>query len=304
MEKLRALVLLSNGLDSRVALKIMSENLGTKNVEAISFKIPFSSDKNTFQSAVEFCKEQKIKLTVFDLTSGDLFKEYLGIIRKPKHQRGTALNPCIDCHIFMLKKAKEYADKNNIELVVTGEVLGERPLSQNKRALAIVEKESGLKGRLLRVLSAKLLEKTDAEKRGILDSNILLDIQGRTRKRQIEIAKQFKITFPTPGGGCLICEREYCKKLKEILYDNISYTDIFLLKVGRHFNKSQIILGKNEKENLILEKQEGIKIIPEDSGPTALVRANSEEAYNLIEQAKLLINKYSKNPKNNFEIIK
>ena len=301
MKQQKALVLLSGGLDSRLACKIMQKQKNIE-VEAVFFILPFGAGCCADKYCVfRFCQKENIKLHVVDFTKDRLFKEYLSMIRKPKFSRGTALNPCIDCHTFMLKKAKILADKIKASIIITGEVLNERPLSQNKRALAVVENESGLKGKLLRPLSAELLEETDAEKSGLIDRNKLLDIKGRNRAKQIELAKKYKIDFPTPGGGCLLCEKLYCEKLKPILNNkNLSYNDIMLLSIGRHFENSRIILGRNKEENLFLEKEQGIKIIPKAPGPTALIRQDKEtkegkdEKEKLIAGARKLMQKYSK----------
>lgn len=294
MKKTKALVLLSGGLDSLVTCKILQEQAEVR-VETLYIKLPFSKDKT--KDIKKFCKKNKIELHILNATKPPLFQQYLKIIKKPKHQRGTALNPCIDCHIFMLKKAKQLAKKLNIPIIATGEVLGERPLSQNKKALMLVEKESGLKGKLIRPLSAKLLPETEAEKSRIIKRNKLQNIQGRQRKTQIKLARKYKLEYPSPAGGCLLCEKDYCKKLKPILNKKITYNDIKLLLIGRHFFSSQIILGRNHKENLILEKQKGIKVIPQQAGPTALIKNKK-----LIKKAKELIRKYSKHKIKNFEI--
>jgi len=289
----KALVLLSGGLDSRLAVKILQTQLGKRNVEAVFFLLPFGggccSDKF---SVFKFAQKHGTKLHIIDCTKGKLFKEYIRIIKKPKYQRGTSLNPCIDCHAFMLKKASSLAKKIKAEIIATGEVLGERPLSQNKKALSLVEKEANLEGKILRPLSAKLLQPTVYEKKKLIDRNNLLNLHGRQRKKQISLAKKFKIGFPMPGGGCLLCEKEYCKKLKQILKNkNLTYDDIKLLNIGRHFQKSQIILGRNQEENKLLEKQPGTKIIPKQPGPTALLKTKDKS---LIKKAEKLIKKFSK----------
>ena len=296
--KTKTLVLVSGGLDSRLALKILQEQLGEQ-VEALLFLLPFSggccSDKHC---VIRFTQKELVKLNIIDCTSGKLFEEYLNIIRHPKFARGTSLNPCIDCHLFMLKKAREFADKLGIQIIATGEVLGERPLSQTSKALSIIDKEAGFQ--ILRPLSAKLLEETEWEKKGLIDRSKLLDIQGRNRKRQIELAKKYNISYPSPGGGCLLCEKGYCEKLKPLLNSNIGYNDIKLLSLGRHFHNSEIILGRNNEENLILEKEPGIKIIPKEPGATALIK-NSNKS--LLEEAKELIRKYSKKTISDFDIV-
>jgi tRNA U34 2-thiouridine synthase MnmA/TrmU len=204
----------------------------------------------------------------------------------------------------MLKKAKEFADKNKIEIIATGEVLGERPMSQNLAALYLIEKESGLQGRVLRPLSAKLLEPTKAEREGIINRSKLLDIKGRSRRVQISLANQFKITYPSPAGGCLLCEKAFCEKLAPLLKKKLTEFDIELLKFGRHFEKSNIVLGRNEKENsqlknLFQKYKEGYFIEPQAPGPSALVRSKK-----YIAKAKKLIQNYTKHEIKKFAILK
>jgi len=290
----KALVLYSGGLDSRLVCKILQEQVY---VEAIIFILPFIK-KEFFEKAIKFLEKEKIKFNIINVTKGKLFKEYIEIIKNPKFNRGVALNPCIDCHLFIFKKAKEFADKKNFDIIATGEVLGERPLSQTKKALEKIDKELGFE--VLRPLSAKLLKETSVEKNNIVDRNKFFAIYGRKRETQIELAKKFNISFPSPAGGCLLCEKEYCKKLSPLLKKkNITYNYIKLLSIGRHFFESKIILGRNKEENEILLKEKGMKIIPTKPGPTALLRDKK-----LIEEAKNLIKKYSKNKETDFKIIK
>jgi tRNA U34 2-thiouridine synthase MnmA/TrmU len=241
----KALGLFSGGLDSIIAAKLVqSQDI---KIELVNFTTPFFPSKN----AREMARQLNLKLKELDVT-----KEYLNILRRPKHGYGSALNPCIDCKIFMLKKAKKYAKKIGASFVFTGEVLGERPMSQNKKALEVIEKEAGLKGRLLRPLSAKLLPATKAEE--WINKERLLDIQGRRRERQMELAKKYKIKYPQPSGGCLLTSKEYAKKLKDLLIHSkkISLNEIKLLKIGRHFRfgENKIIVGRNESENKELMK--------------------------------------------------
>ena len=273
MEK--CVVLMSGGLDSRLAIKLMQER--DYSVTGVYFKLPFSKDEELEIS--KFCKKHKVKLKIFECTKGKFFKEYLGVIKKPKHGKGTGLNPCIDCKIFMLKKTKEFADKKKIRFIVTGEVEGQRPMSQQKKQLKIIEEKAKLNGRIIRPLVDK-------------------GIKGRTRGKQIRLAKKFKIDYPNPTGGCLLCESLYCKKLKPLLKREIKFKDIELLKIGRHFEDSKIILGRDERENKLLEKERGIKIIPEQPGPTALIKDEK-----LADKAKELIRKHSKKKIEGFEII-
>lgn len=287
--KIKALVLLSGGLDSRLAVKLMQEQLGNRNVEALYIKLPFSSRYSKLEDIKTFCRLQKVKLHIIDCTKGKLFRDYIKIIQKPKFGRGSALNPCIDCHIFMLRLAK----KLHFDVVATGEVLGQRPMSQHKPALQLIEKEAGLQGKLLRPLSAKLLQPTTAERKGFIDRKRLFAVKGRDRRIQLALAKQYHIQFPSPAGGCLLCEKEFCKKVSPLL-KNMSELDIELLKIGRHFQKSNIILGKNHEENLKLKNirqkfKKGILLEPKEAGPSAFVKT---KAY--IKKARVLIQKYSK----------
>lgn len=296
----KALILFSGGLDSRLALKIMQEQLGKENVLAINFILPFGGGCCSKEYCIyNFVGKEEAKLISIDCTKGKEFEEYMQIIEHPKHARGTALNPCIDCHLFMIKKARELADKEKIQILATGEVLGERPLSQTKKALSLIDEETGFE--VLRPLSAKLLEETEWEKKGLIDREKLFDIQGRNRKIQMELAEKYKISYPSPGGGCLLCEKGYCKKLKPLLHSNLSFNDIKLLSIGKHFENSNIIIGRNQKENSLLEKEKGIKIIPEDNpGGTALIKTGDKS---LIEKAKLLIQQNSKHKIEKFKII-
>ena len=301
--KVKALIMLSGGLDSRLACKIMQQQKGI-DVTALFFVLPFGAGCCNEHCAFNFAQSQGIKLMVVDCTKGKLLQEYISMIKQPEHGHGSGLNPCIDCRIFMFKKAKEIMEKQGKEgfdIIVTGEVLNERPMSQNKRAMDIIENETGLKGKLLRPLSAKLLPETQLEKSGKLDREKFFDIQGRQRKRQIELAKKYKINYPNPAGGCLLCEKEFVKKLKPLLQQSMNEHDIDLVKIGRHFENNKIILGRNQEENDRLEnlkKQKGAKgilLIPKEPGPTAFVKKKDKnENKKLISKAKMLIQKYSK----------
>ncbi len=264
--------MLSGGLDSRLALKIMQKQLGKKNVIAAFFKLPFGTGCCSEGCSFNFSQNHGAKLEFFDCTKGKLLKDYLKILRNPKYRTGKGINPCIDCRIFILKEAKKYADKNKIDLIVTGEVLGERPMSQYKRAIEIIENDSELQGRILRPLSAKLLPETKAEKSGIINKEKLYDIQGRQRVKQIALARKFKIDYPEPAGGCLLCEKLLKKRFQELIKKDLKEDQIPLIKIGRHFiiDNLWIVLGRNEMENNIIEKQlpKTHLSFPENIGPT------------------------------------
>ncbi|MCM8778037.1 MAG: tRNA 4-thiouridine(8) synthase ThiI [Candidatus Omnitrophica bacterium] len=304
-KKAKALVLLSGGLDSRLALMMMKDQLGKENVEAVHFVLPFEGCSHRKKEVIQFAKQHGIKIYILNCMEGQLLKEYIKILRHPKFGRGTALNPCIDCHIFLLKEAKKIARKIKADIVVTGEVIGERPMSQRRNILYLIEKESGLKGKLLRPLSAKLLPPTDAEKKGLIDRNKLEGIAGRQRKRQIELAEKYGISYPNPAGGCLLCYPDFCKKVLPVLKSrkNITGFDIELFKVGRHFENGNIILGKSKEENGKLEYiskkyKKGIIIIPNQPGPAALIRN-----WKYIRKAKELIKNYSKRTITSFDVV-
>jgi len=272
----KVIVMLSGGLDSRLAVKLMQEK-GFE-VLALFFKLPFGTGCCDENCSFNFSQLQGIKLKIFDCTRGKLLREYLEVIKKAKHGRGAGVNPCIDCRIFMLKKAKEFADKEGIEIIATGEVLNERPMSQTKKAMDIVEKESGLNRRLVRPLCE-------------------IGIKGRSRQKQISLAKKFKISYPNPAGGCLLCEKFLKKSFWVLLDRGVNETEIQLVGIGRHFvmNDCLIVIGKNEKENKILEiigKKVGKLVIPNIPGPSAIILDKCNEG--VEEKIDELIKAYSK----------
>jgi len=268
MKKVKALGLFSGGLDSLLASLLLKEQ-GIK-VFWINFVSPFC---NNYERCKKFSKIFKIPLKKVDLT-----KKIFKIILNPKHGYGSAMNPCMDCHILLLKEAVKYAKKIKADFIFTGEVLGERPFTQQRRQLEIIEKEAGLEEKVLRPLSAKLLPITEAEKKGLVDREKLYAIKGRRRKMQIELAKKFGLKeYPTPGGGCILTQKEFAAKLSDLITFNkkITKEDIELLRIGRHFRfgKNKIIVGRNEKENKILEKKKGIKLkVPNFGSPITLLQ--------------------------------
>jgi len=250
MTKVKALALLSGGLDSTLATKLIL-NQGIA-VIAVNFVSPFCVCAKDEDGAAEAAKQLSVPLKVVNVNG-----EYLRMVRKPKHGYGKNMNPCIDCRIFILKKAKKYAREIGASFILTGEVLDERPMSQHSRAMKIVEEEAGLKGKILRPLSAKLLPETVMEKKGIVDREKLLGIRGRSRKPQIKLAEGFNIKdYPSPAGGCLLTCKEYADKLRDLFRHKkrCSMADVSLLKVGRHFRfgENKIIVGRNEAENNLL----------------------------------------------------
>ncbi|MHA1828855.1 MAG: hypothetical protein ACTSX6_09455, partial [Candidatus Heimdallarchaeaceae archaeon] len=183
---MKALALLSGGLDSRLAIKLMLEQ--GINIEALHFKLPFEGCCLP-DCAFKFTQLEGIRLHWVDVTKGKPFRDYIKLVRRPKFGYGSGMNPCIDCRIFMLRETKKIAKKINAKFIVTGEVLDERPMSQRRKTLELIEKETGLKCKILRPLSAKLLPETEAEKKGWINRNKLLAIRGRRRTPQLTLAK-------------------------------------------------------------------------------------------------------------------
>ncbi|MFA6193773.1 MAG: tRNA 4-thiouridine(8) synthase ThiI [Parcubacteria group bacterium] len=294
----RALVLFSGGLDSILAVKILaSQGIETT---ALVFTSYFFDAKPAEKSA----RENNIKLKIVDFS-----KKHFEIIKNPRYGRGVGMNPCIDCHLLMLKEAKKLVGPGKYCFLATGEVLGQRPMSQNFRALELIEKKAILAGKILRPLSAKVLPETEMEKSGMVDREKLLGISGRSRKEQIELAKKYNVKYyPTPAGGCILTDKEYSKKLRESLENikKLEPSDFELLRIGRHFweGNTKIILGRNHKENLILKKlaeKKDILIEPKDiPGPTALIRGKGSKE--TLDCAKKLLLKYTKNMENNIQI--
>ena len=281
----KTLVLFSGGLDSILATQLLKEQ--KLEVKALCFKSCFFDEKNAKLAA----KDLGIPLKVVDFS-----KKHLEIVKSPKYGYGKNMNPCIDCHILMLKEAKKIMSS----FIATGEVLGQRPMSQNKNSLKKIEKESSLKGYLLRPLSAKLLDQTIPEKAGIVKREKLLDISGRSRKRQIALAKKFNLKkYPSPSGGCLLTDPEFSKKLKELsnVFPKYKKNDIELLKTGRHFwkSKTKIVIGRNEEENKrikkIARKGDILVEIKNYPGPLTLIRPYGKAKF--IKQAKKLTQFYS-----------
>ena len=253
----RAVMLLSGGLDSTLAARMMVD----QGVElfALHFTSPFctcaKAAGNGCNSQAQIVAE-KMGIPIRTVSKGP---EYLAIIRNPKHGRGAGMNPCIDCRIFTLRKAREHMEQVGASFLVTGEVVGQRPMSQRFDAIRIIEKHSGCQGLVLRPLSAKHFEPTLAEREGWIDRERLLGIAGRSRKEQIRLARMWDVVdYPCPAGGCLLAEKSFSLKVRD-LFDHCAapdMADIRLLKVGRHFrlrDGRKAIVARNEEENRKLE---------------------------------------------------
>jgi hypothetical protein len=245
----KAIVLLSGGLDSILATRLMLE----QGIEVIAFNFTarfWTCSVRAGESAASKAAAMlKVPLRNFDFTL-----DFMQMIKEPRYGHGANMNPCIDCKIYMLKKAKGCMQEYGASFIVTGEVLGERPMSQRRDVLMLIERESGLKGLLLRPLSAKLLEPTLPEKEGVVDREMLMDIRGRSRKPQMALARKFGITeYPNPAGGCLLTDPGFARRVKDLInHGSFDQDNLDLLTVGRHFRLSddtKLVVGRDDGEN-------------------------------------------------------
>jgi tRNA-specific 2-thiouridylase len=273
MKRAKALAMFSGGLDSILAIKLIQKQ-GVE-VEALNFSGFFCSCK-AGSGVADAAKRLGVPLKTIEVD-----ERYLRMLRNPKHGYGKNMNPCVDCKIFMLKEAKKYAEEIGAAFVFTGEVLDERPMSQHYPALKVIEEESGLKGRLLRPLSARLLPETVAEKSGAVKRDELLAIRGRSRKPQIALAREFGVaSYPSPAGGCLLTEAEFAKRLRDLFQHRKRCTvaDLALLRLGRHFRLggNKIVVGRNEKENKALVAGKAgndyVFEVPDVAGPITILK--------------------------------
>lgn len=295
---MKAISLLSGGLDSTLATKMVLEQ-GIE-LEALNFLTVFCTCTNRGETCLASQKAVEslgIPLRVFNVS-----EEYLDLVKHPMHGYGRNMNPCIDCRIFMMKRAKAYMEETGASFIVTGEVLGQRPMSQRRDAMRLIEKEAGLEGLILRPLSAKFLPITIPEKEGWVDREKLLDIQGRSRKPQIKLAEQFGIhDYPCPAGGCLLTDPGFARRMKDLMIhdSDFSLNDVHLLKMGRHFRfspKLKLVVGRNEEENQKIEtfsrKDDALITLSRHPGPISLLRG--EPGSHEIERAGAITARYSK----------
>ena len=242
--KVRALGLCSGGLDSILSAMVL-RNQGIA-VSWISFETPFFSSKKARRASERF----QIPLIVQNIT-----RRYLEMLRDPPCGYGQHMNPCMDCHALMFRLAGEVMDDRRMDFLFSGEVLGQRPMSQTRSSLRYVEKHSGCREAIVRPLSAKLLAETLPEKKGLVDRGLLLGLSGRSRKPQIQLAREWGIAdYPAPAGGCLLTETVYSNRLKD-LFDHradCSENALHLLKYGRHLRlnpRVKIIVGRTLQDN-------------------------------------------------------
>lgn len=247
---LKAIALFSGGLDSILAAELMRrQNI---DVLCLTFTTPFFNA----QKALSAIRQMKnLRLDVQDITS-----EHLDMLQSPRYGYGKNMNPCIDCHTLMLKIAGKKMVETGSDFIITGEVLGQRPMSQNKQSLYVVAKNSGYQDDILRPLSARLLDPIKVERENLIDRSRLLAIQGRGRKEQMKLAADFNIVdYAPPAGGCLLTDPIFSRRLRDLFshHDHKNTRDIEMLKYGRHFridNHCKIIVGRNNADNEALKK--------------------------------------------------
>ena len=298
----KAVSLISGGLDSLLATKLIKDQ-GIE-VKALHFTSPFCNcthggNKGCGVQAVRSSEELGVEVAV--KVKG---AEYLKMLQAPLHGYGSHMNPCIDCRIFMLKETVKFMEEVGASFVVTGEVLGQRPMSQRREAMRIIDKESGLEGLIVRPLSAQHFPPTLPEKEGIIDRKKLLNLSGRSRKEQYRLAKEQDLKeFSCPAGGCLLTDPIFAVKLRDLFRFNPDCTmfDAALLKIGRHFRLSEttkLILGRNEEENGRLEglSRAGHPILKPVSfvGPSGLIVGPADEE--AVPLAANIMASYSKSP--------
>ena len=274
MPKTKALVLFSGGLDSILAVKMLQ----AQKIEVTA--VCFTSNFFNAELAKESAKNLGIKIIVKDISEVEL-----KLVKNPPHGHGKHLNPCIDCHAIMIRLAGKIARKQGFDFVATGEVLGQRPFSQNKKALEKVKDLSGVD--VVRPLSAKLLDETEIEKNKILIRGLLGRIRGRSREDQIELARKYKLkNYPLPAGGCLLTDPEFSKRLIKLLdnYPDCDINDVEIIKNGRVFwlkAKGNVfvlaVIGRNHEESeklkKLAKKGDFIVELKEITGPSTLVRS-------------------------------
>jgi tRNA-specific 2-thiouridylase len=292
---MKAIVLLSGGLDSSLALKLIA-NQGIETI-ALHFSSPFCCCDGS--KGCGYYARSLSEVVGCEYKHVHLGQQYLDMIAKPKHGYGKNLNPCIDCRIQKFAKAKELMEETGSSFIVTGEVLGQRPMSQHKRAMEIIEKESGLDDLIVRPLSAKQLPPSLPERNGWVERELFMAFQGRGRKPQMSLAQDLGLNeYPCPAGGCLLTVSSFAPKVKDLMdHKALNLRNVNLLKIGRHFKlspASKLIVGKDQEENqrlTALRKEEDLLFEPVDiPGPTAIGTGPYDET--MVHLAARIIARY------------
>jgi tRNA U34 2-thiouridine synthase MnmA/TrmU len=298
MKKIKALALFSGGLDSILACRVIM-NQGIE-VKALHFITPFfgyNKKGREIEAGNLIFKNYGITLEIVDVSH-----DYLKVVKYPQHGYGKNLNPCVDCKIFLFSQAKEHLEKEGASFLITGEVLGQRPMSQRRDTLRIIERDSGTEGILLRPLCAKHLKPTIPEERGWVDRDKLLDLQGRGRTPQMKLAAHLGITeYPTPAGGCILTDAHIAGRIRWLFthVPDSSVQDVLLTTVGRHLalgQKTRLVVGRFEKENeqiAQLSQAGDVQIeLTDKPGPLSLLRGPCNPE--MLKAAASITARYSK----------
>lgn len=291
----KCIVMFSGGLDSTIAVHLLKRQ--GLSVTALHFVLPFESGLGFDHATIKkYAEALSVPLRIEEES-----EEFLNMVRSPDFGYGKHVNPCVDCRIHRLKKARTIMDETGVSFIATGEVIGQRPKSQRKDSLLLIEKQAGLEGFLLRPLSAQLLESTIPETKGWVDRSKLLAIRGRSRKEQFAYVKNYGLKHAAPAGGCVLTEKEVANRFLELrdYKKEITLNDFKLLAYGRHFRinpEPRLIVGRFKGENDIIEKlfEEGdIKIgLAEITGPIGLGRGVFAE--DDIQKAASIVARYSR----------
>ncbi len=288
--KVRALGLMSGGLDSMLAVRVLLDQ--DIEMTGITFQTPFFGPEGAQKAA----RQLGTPLRVIDIGA-----VHLEMLKNPKYGYGSQMNPCIDCHALMLKTAGGIMDAEGFDFLCTGEVLGQRPMSQRKDALRAVDKLSGYGGYILRPLSAKLLWETMPEELGKVDRQRLLDIHGRSRKPQMALAAHYGIEeYPSPGGGCILTKSGFADRLRDLLatQEEVGLHDVELLKCGRHLrlpSGRRLVVGRIHADNLKLQElaREGDLLLRVEGVPTPTGLLSAESSQQELELAADIVAAYS-----------
>ncbi|MEE2710460.1 MAG: 7-cyano-7-deazaguanine synthase [Gemmatimonadota bacterium] len=295
-KNIKAVGLLSGGLDSTIAAAMLMRQ-GIE-VQGLTFYTGFcvvehnrrsktrKKKKPVRNEALQAGAKLEVPVELVDISGPG----YLKVLTDPKYGYGSAINPCIDCRIFMFKRAKEYMKEIGAQFIFTGEVLGQRPMSQRTHPMRVIENDSDMEGLLLRPLSAKRLPATVPEKEGWVDREQLGNIQGRSRQEQMRLAREYGIEeYPSPAGGCcFLTDKNFARRIMDFFdhegKENLTMDDVMLLKIGRHFRLSsdcKVVMGREEGENKFLNNYASGRLKMETmnvTGPTTLIEGRPTEA--------------------------
>jgi tRNA-specific 2-thiouridylase len=303
---MRALALFSGGLDSVLAMKLVKDQ--GIDVIAVNVNTGFGSTNDRRDHMQNMCDQIGVKLEILDLRD-DYLKE---VLFDPKYGYGKNFNPCIDCHGFMYRHTGKLLEKYNAQFMISGEVIGQRPMSQRKDAMDQVASLSGdCDDLIVRPLSAKLLPESKPEREGWIDRSKLQDFNGRGRDRQFALANEIGLTdFESPGGGCLLTDIGFSNRIEEFIkHEKLEIKDIDTLKSGRHLRLpggAKLIVGRHQEDNQRIEKIENDKYckfkINNATGPLAMLETKASEEDKQLA-AKIIISYGKTNLDEEYEVV-